>query len=319
MTISFSCPHCGKKTEVADEYAGTSGPCSGCGQTVTMPGKPSAFSDPQLGAAAERAGPPPPGPPPKREGLPVWGILLIAAALLVPCLCVLPPLLLPAVQMAREAANRSACQNNLSRVADAIQRYHDAHGEFPPSAITDANGRPLHSWRVLVLPYFEDPELDRLYEEYDFDEPWDGFHNQRLTYRMPRVFGCPTEHTYGAAETSYFVVVGENTPMAPVVLKRGEDPRAVRSNRSFGDVSDGASRTVAVVEVTHSGVNWLEPADLSRDDAMRGINFTRSGGCVSSLHGGGANVAFLDGHVMFLDDEVTPETLEAMLDQNDGR
>jgi hypothetical protein len=36
MAIPFTCPHCGRQTNVAEQYVGQSGPCSGCGQTVTI-------------------------------------------------------------------------------------------------------------------------------------------------------------------------------------------------------------------------------------------------------------------------------------------
>jgi hypothetical protein len=36
MPIPFTCPHCGRQTNVADQYIGQTGPCSGCGQTVTI-------------------------------------------------------------------------------------------------------------------------------------------------------------------------------------------------------------------------------------------------------------------------------------------
>ena len=37
MPILFTCPHCGRQTHVADEYAGQSGPCAACGKTITVP------------------------------------------------------------------------------------------------------------------------------------------------------------------------------------------------------------------------------------------------------------------------------------------
>ena len=37
MPIQFTCPNCGLQTKVSDEYAGKSGPCAGCGQTITVP------------------------------------------------------------------------------------------------------------------------------------------------------------------------------------------------------------------------------------------------------------------------------------------
>ena len=42
MPILFTCPHCGKQTSVADEFAVHSGPCAECGKTITIPGSPAA-------------------------------------------------------------------------------------------------------------------------------------------------------------------------------------------------------------------------------------------------------------------------------------
>lgn len=36
MTFPFVCPYCGRETIVAEEYVGQSGPCAGCGQTITV-------------------------------------------------------------------------------------------------------------------------------------------------------------------------------------------------------------------------------------------------------------------------------------------
>lgn len=37
MPIDFQCPHCGLRTSVDIQYSGQSGPCVGCGKTVTIP------------------------------------------------------------------------------------------------------------------------------------------------------------------------------------------------------------------------------------------------------------------------------------------
>ena len=39
VPIHFTCPHCGVETDVADEFIGRSGPCSRCGQTITIGGQ----------------------------------------------------------------------------------------------------------------------------------------------------------------------------------------------------------------------------------------------------------------------------------------
>jgi len=41
----------------------------------------------------------------------------------------------------------------------AVANYHDSHGQFPPPYIAEADGKPMHSWRVLILPYLEHGEL----------------------------------------------------------------------------------------------------------------------------------------------------------------
>ena len=51
--------------------------------------------------------------------------------------------------------------------------YHDKHKCFPLPYASDAAGRPMHSWRVILLPMFRDPEADRIYGAYDFNKPWD--------------------------------------------------------------------------------------------------------------------------------------------------
>ncbi|MBN1591409.1 MAG: DUF4190 domain-containing protein [Pirellulales bacterium] len=43
MTIEFTCPHCGRTSNVAPQYAGQTGPCGQCGQTITIPAAGSPF------------------------------------------------------------------------------------------------------------------------------------------------------------------------------------------------------------------------------------------------------------------------------------
>jgi len=45
MPISFQCPHCGVQSQVDAQYAGQTGPCRQCGQSVTIP-NPAAASQP---------------------------------------------------------------------------------------------------------------------------------------------------------------------------------------------------------------------------------------------------------------------------------
>ena len=140
---------------------------------------------------------------------------------------------------AAHRSRRAQCVNNLKQIAIALHNYHAAYNVFPPGYIADGSGRPMHSWRVLLLPYLDEQSL---YAEYDFSEPWDGTHNIKLLGKMPRLFACPSRDDSGPAPlswTSYVVVSGPGT------LFPGKEPIGL------DQVIDDVSQTFSVVEVSN--------------------------------------------------------------------
>src|SRR5678816_1789236 len=115
------------------------------------------------------------------------GFTLIELLVVIAIIAVLIALLLPAVQSAREAARRSQCKNNLQQIGLALHNYHELCGSFPPAYFTDESGRPIHSWRVMILPQLDEMGL---YSRYRWDEPWDGPNNSKLLSEMPAVYRC---------------------------------------------------------------------------------------------------------------------------------
>ncbi|MFM7108706.1 MAG: DUF1559 domain-containing protein [Planctomycetaceae bacterium] len=159
------------------------------------------------------------------------------------------------------------CRNRLRSIGSAIDRYVEVHGHYPPAYVADEHGTPMHSWRVLILPY-----LDRLasdvrggandtyadvYSEYREHEPWNSPHNATLAERVT-AYQCVAHRRKGSASphaTSYLAVVGEQA------FWPGATPR------QLGDIPDGMTRTACVIEATPID-NWMAPEDLSIDEAV---------------------------------------------------
>ncbi|MFM8726754.1 MAG: DUF1559 domain-containing protein, partial [Planctomycetaceae bacterium] len=98
---------------------------------------------------------------------------------------VLAGLMLPAVQSTREAARRMQSVNNLKQIGIALHGYHDATGDFPPAVVRDKDGKPLYSWRVLILPYLEQGNI---FSKWKRDEPWDSPNNKPLSDLVLKVY-----------------------------------------------------------------------------------------------------------------------------------
>ena len=173
---------------------------------------------------------------------------------------------------------------------------------YRPAYIADESGKPMHSWRVLVLPFIEQQAL---YERYDFDEPWDSPANLALAQTVIPAFRCPSDAVASGPETNYVMIVGPGT------LYDGEESTSMRN------IKDGTSNTIMFVEVVGSGINWLEPRDLDIEQLSFQINAPGGQG-IQSSHPGGANVAFCDGSVRFLSETIDPQTLQNLITIDDG-
>lgn len=209
---------------------------------------------------------------------------------------VMVALLLPAVQSARAAACRMQCANNLKQIALAMHDYHGVYKSFPPAYSVDKNGKPLLSWRVLILPFIE---CMSLYREFRLDQPWDSEHNRKLIPLMPQIYRCPSGRPI-PGKTTYLTVRGKDTIF----------PGAEKI--TFDEVKDGLTQTILVVEADdQSAVEWTRPDDFVPDP-----NVPTKG--LGGHHPGGFHVALADGSVRFISMGIDPDVLRALFTRDGG-
>ena len=239
------------------------------------------------------------------KGLAITGIVTGALSLL--CLPVMIGLLLPAVQRVREAAARLQSTNNLKQIVLAMHSYQDAMGTFPPAATCDANGKPLLSWRVAILPYIEQASL---YNQFKLDEPWDGPNNSKLLSSMPKIYLMPGDTTAPPGYTYYRVFVGHGAAFDPPRPAKGPNEFGLSGGVRITDFPDGKANTILVVEAGQA-VPWTKPDELDYDP----------NGPLPPLGGhfsGVFTAALADGAVKQIPMDTNPQTIRAAITRNGG-
>ncbi|HZL89303.1 MAG TPA: DUF1559 domain-containing protein [Pirellulaceae bacterium] len=234
---------------------------------------------------------------------------LVDALIVVALVGITISLLLPAVHFGPYIGRRRpSCRDNLRQIAAAMTAYEIRYESLPPPYIADAQGRPMHSWRVLILPELGEQEL---YDQYHFDEPWDGPNNRQLHDRIVDVYRCPQDHpnrwNTAARQTSYVVIAGPGT-----IFPGGRKKMSVAQIAN----GDGCSNTLLVVEIHDSGIHWMEPRDLDLATMDFQINGKRAAS-ISSNHEGGVMVAMVDGFVRYLDERTPPNVVRQLITYKD--
>jgi type II secretory pathway pseudopilin PulG len=228
--------------------------------------------------------------PPRKSFWPNLLTLLVVIGII----GLLVALLLPAQRGVRESARRMQCQNHLRQIALALRTYEETYKCLPPAWTVDAAGKPVHSWRTLILPYL-DADAKALYDRIDLSKPWDDPANKAAGESMPRAYRCPSTDAR-ASGTTYLAIVASGGCFLPA------KPRA------RAEITDALYLTLAVIEVPPEyAVPWMSPTDASEEMVLSLTTATRL------PHPTGVQAACVAGNVMFLNKNTDPKALRALI------
>jgi len=201
--------------------------------------------------------------------------------------------LIPALAQVGKSAQRAQATNQMRQIVMAALIYESAHHALP-NDIMSADGEPLLSWRVAILPFIERQDL---YAKFKLNEPWNSPHNLALVKEMPQIYAIQ-DPRFQQGATPYLM------PYGPDALKRPPAPGA--KGVTFGEIRDGASNTALLVEVDpEQAVIWTKPDDLpiDFDQPRRGLGNVRSGGFLA---------AFCDGSVEIVGNDESDAVVAAL-------
>jgi prepilin-type N-terminal cleavage/methylation domain-containing protein/prepilin-type processing-associated H-X9-DG protein len=264
------------------------------------------------------------------------GFTLVELLVVVAVIGVLVALLLPAVQAARESSRRTRCANNLRQQGLALVNFEAQRRELPIGCIgclfvKDQPQRFL-SWNAQLLPWLEQAPL---HQQLDFATPSHKAPNITAGVQTIDLFLCPSTlereivNATGlwktAAFTDYGGVYGVEGIGRDALEESNKQHLELPSlgvlvydeGVPYRDVTDGLSHTVAVAELNlrrQVECEWINGQNIFAQDQETPINALSSLKYdVGSPHPGGAQVAFCDGHVEFLSEQLEQAALNALL------
>ena len=225
---------------------------------------------------------------------------LVELLVVIAIIGVLVALLLPAVQMAREAGRRASCLNNLKQLGLGLQNYHSTFNTFPVAR----NKYPLvHSSISRLLPFCEQANVQNLI---DYSQPLTAATNVNAAQQVITMFVCPSDGAGGRVpsliEAGSNYVANNGSGTIDYGLIASGDGMFTQTNNGFRNCTDGSSNTAAFSEsilgngTPSSGTTphnpRLEVLEIAGGGDTTPAACSAGGGPWSAIRGG----KWIDGH-----------------------
>jgi hypothetical protein len=225
-----------------------------------------------------------------------------------------PATVATALTTLKQIASRKPSETNLKQIALAFINYSNSNDGRLPTSVYSKDGKPLLSWRVLILPYIEE---EALYNEFKLDEPWDGPNNKKLLARGPRAYTSRAGRA-GPTETYYKGFNGPGGAFESDPQRFKARPALVPGVFEFGpglhypaSFPDATPNTLMIAEAGDP-VPWTKPDDISYDPKKP----------LPKLDGpypDGFLAALCDGSARFIRKGVSEVTLRCLIERADGQ
>jgi tetratricopeptide (TPR) repeat protein len=176
-----------------------------------------------------------------------------------------------------DVAQGTTRANNLKIAALGCLNFESAHARFPFNFSESGKAHPDLSWQAQISPFVEGPQTDGL-------KAPSAPENAQFVTKMPPSFGDDKTHS--------------NISWIQSKVK------------SFGDITDGSSNTICLIENPNTKTPWLERNDISIEDAIKLVKALPNGKHLWA--------ARYDGSTLKLAGDMEEKTLRMMFDPSDG-
>jgi prepilin-type N-terminal cleavage/methylation domain-containing protein/prepilin-type processing-associated H-X9-DG protein len=277
----------------------------------------------------------------QRSNIPM-GFTLVELLVVIAIIGILVALLLPAIQAAREAARRCSCMNNITQLGLAVHHYEFNHEHLPAGVLnpegpirSEPEGQHV-SWIVQTLPYFEQPNA---YRQFDQEAGAYARENEPVRKLSLRLLMCPSfpGNEINEDETAALgTYAGCHHASEAPIDDNNNGLLFLNSQLRYTDILDGSSQTILLGEMLprETSLGWVSGTRATLRNTSRQEEYRRRWpgnpepakepgplevGGFGSAHPGGANFVFADGSTHYISEDIDPKVFAQLGDRADGK